>query len=172
MPICKKCNDSFPVRLKIDGKIKNLQRRKYCFSCSPYGLHNTRKLEELTNVNNPNSSARVCESCDRKYIYDRSKGHRATSCNSCGSNKKRRGMKQKCIDYKGGKCIICSYNKCNSALVFHHLKEDKKSFGINYAMSFGWKKLKKELDKCILLCNRCHSEIHNGMTAIPTITRI
>lgn len=29
--------------------------------------------------------------------------------------------KEKLIEYKGGKCQVCGYNKCASALEFHHL---------------------------------------------------
>lgn len=32
-----------------------------------------------------------------------------------------RKIKEKLIEYKGGKCQICGYNKCTSALEFHHL---------------------------------------------------
>jgi hypothetical protein len=32
-----------------------------------------------------------------------------------------RKTKEKLIEYKGGKCQICGYNKCTSALEFHHL---------------------------------------------------
>ena len=45
MPTCKKCQANFPNRIKIDGKEKNLGNRSYCLDCSPYGEHNTKKLE-------------------------------------------------------------------------------------------------------------------------------
>lgn len=35
------CNAHFPNRLKIEGKMRNLNNRKYCFECSPWKSHNT-----------------------------------------------------------------------------------------------------------------------------------
>lgn len=65
------------------------------------------------------------------------------------------------IAYKGGKCKKCGYNKCNSALDFHHVKQKNKKFSIaksGYTRS--WESIKKELDKCILICSNCHRELH------------
>ena len=68
------------------------------------------------------------------------------------------------IEYKGGKCLICGYNRCNEALEFHHIDSHKKDFGISkdgYTRS--WEKVKLELDKCICVCANCHREIHSGL---------
>lgn len=73
----------------------------------------------------------------------------------------RREVKLKCIEYKGGACARCGYNKCPTSLSFHHQDADGKDFGISsngYSRSF--EKCKPELDKCILLCMNCHGEIH------------
>lgn len=35
------------------------------------------------------------------------------------------------IDYKGGKCSVCGYNKCRAALEFHHTNPNEKDFGIS-----------------------------------------
>ena len=55
------------------------------------------------------------------------------------------------MEYKGGKCEICGYNKCVSALEFHHKNPLEKDFGIGakgYTRSI--EKNKKEVDKCNL----------------------
>jgi hypothetical protein len=65
------------------------------------------------------------------------------------------------VEYKGGKCCICGYNKCAAALDFHHIK--KKSFAIGTRGGLSLNKLKKEADKTILVCKNCHAEIHIGM---------
>lgn len=71
------------------------------------------------------------------------------------------------VEYKGGHCIICGYNRCMSALEFHHLDQNKKDFSISvngYTMS--WEKIKNELDKCVCVCANCHREIHSGLIDI------
>ncbi len=47
-----------------------------------------------------------------------------------------------------------------SALQFHHLDEDTKEFSIAQAYNRSWESIKKELDKCILICANCHAEEH------------
>ena len=42
---------------------------------------------------------------------------------------------------------------------FHHLDPNEKDFTIS-GKSWAFERLKKEVDKCILVCNRCHTEIH------------
>jgi len=104
----------------------------------------------------------TCAVCDREYNKDRSKGHRGELCSSCMVTWKRHQIKRKAIDYKGGKCNVCGYNKCDSALQFHHLNPEEKDFAISRDGSFRkWETIKKELDKCVLLCVRCHAEEHD-----------
>ncbi len=72
----------------------------------------------------------------------------------------RRRVKIKLIQYLGGKCKICGYNKLiPSAYDFHHKDPSQKDFGIS-GKTISFEKLKKEADKCDLLCCRCHKEVH------------
>lgn len=73
---------------------------------------------------------------------------------------RRRKLKELAIEYKGGKCTRCNYNKSKSALEFHHLDPSEKEFGIGSGDTKSWQKLKLELEKCILVCANCHREIH------------
>lgn len=73
----------------------------------------------------------------------------------------RRKVKLQCIEYKGGACVKCGYNKCPAAMVFHHIHPDEKDFSISSnGVSRSFEKCKLELEKCILLCVTCHAEIH------------
>ena len=72
----------------------------------------------------------------------------------------RKDKKRKLIEYKGGKCEVCGYDKCVSALSFHHKDPKEKDFNIS-AKSYSYERLKKEVDKCILVCANCHTEIHD-----------
>ena len=78
----------------------------------------------------------------------------------------RKRTKEKAVEYKGGKCKICNYDRCASALEFHHLEPSKKDFTLSQSMNIAWDKIKEELDKCILVCANCHREIHEGIIKI------
>ena len=136
MKICCKagCQNIIPTHIVVDGKRINFQRRKYCINCSPLNHHNTRNL----NKEKPSSYTHV-----KNF---------------------RKRQKQRAVDYKGGKCHLCHYTKCNEALSFHHLDPSKKDFSIAAAKSWSFDKIKKELDKCVMLCNRCHTEVHHGIS--------
>ncbi len=83
-------------------------------------------------------------------------------------DRRRKQIRQLALEYKGGKCSVCGYDRCLKALEFHHLESDKKDFGISakgYTRS--WQVIKEELDKCILLCANCHREKHESNTQLP-----
>lgn len=84
-------------------------------------------------------------------------------CRKCAVEavqKRRNKVKQMAVDYLGGKCKKCGYNKCIAALEFHHKDPSKKEFGISAkGHCRSWKRVKKELDKCDLLCANCHREV-------------
>lgn len=71
-------------------------------------------------------------------------------------------LKARAIEYLGGECRICGYSTCFAALEPHHLDPLGKDFTISEAMT-SWERIKPELDKCELLCCRCHREVHDGM---------
>ena len=77
----------------------------------------------------------------------------------------RNRVKTKLVEYKGGKCQCCGYNRCIRALEFHHLDPSQKDFTIS-GKSKSFEPLKKEADKCILVCSNCHKEIHAGIRKI------
>ena len=73
----------------------------------------------------------------------------------------RKKIKERLVDYKGGKCEICGYNKCIEALEFHHLNPKEKDFTLSSSNVLSFDKMKEEADKCILVCANCHREIHH-----------
>ena len=70
------------------------------------------------------------------YMNERSKSQKA--------NDRRRKYIKQLKDEAGGKCELSG----------------------DETKGMGWNKLKKEADKCILMCNRCHTEFHSGMITI------
>lgn len=76
--------------------------------------------------------------------------------------KYRRDIKQKLVEYKGGKCEKCGYDKCIAAMEFHHLDPNQKDFSLSEAGNcISLEEAKREVDKCELLCCRCHREKEN-----------
>jgi 5-methylcytosine-specific restriction endonuclease McrA len=69
-------------------------------------------------------------------------------------------IKKKALAEKGGKCMLCGYSRCTSALQFHHINPFEKDKDLSRYSS--WKTAKEELKKCVLVCSNCHSEIHAG----------
>lgn len=98
---------------------------------------------------------------------DTKKTYRCSKCSSDAVTRRRQKIKLMSIEYKGGKCNLCKYKKCVSALDFHHKDPRKKDFGISAKGNcHSWKRIKEELDKCILVCKNCHQEIHEGVSTI------
>jgi len=78
----------------------------------------------------------------------------------------RKRTKIKLVEYKGGECEMCGYKKCIDALEFHHKNPNEKDFTIS-GKSWSFERLKKEVDKCILVCANCHREVHFEIKIIP-----
>jgi hypothetical protein len=76
--------------------------------------------------------------------------------------KRRKRLRERAVEYKGGQCSICGYNRCIEALEFHHLNPSQKDFGIsNKGYTRSWEKVKMELDRCA----NCHREVHAEVAA-------
>lgn len=83
----------------------------------------------------------------------------------------RANTKSRLVEAMGGKCLICDYSKCHDALEFHHINPEEKEFGLGAIRGsiVSWAKIVQEAKKCILVCSRCHREIHAGMVEMPTV---
>jgi hypothetical protein len=84
-------------------------------------------------------------------------------CKNCLSKEtkdSRKNNKERAIEYKGGCCSRCGYNKNIASLEFHHLNPLEKEITPSKLINRKWEILKKEIDKCVLLCSNCHKEEH------------
>lgn len=151
--ICKKCKGLFSNTAVVNGVRKNYQRRKYCFICSPTGMHNTRQLEKPVNKLRARHYAKL--TVDEKKEYNRGtyKFQRAN----------RHKRKKELVALFGGKCQSCGYNRNYAALQFHHTDPEQKLFilGNRNLLGGDWQKIINEAKKCKLLCANCHAEEHN-----------
>jgi len=83
----------------------------------------------------------------------------------------RQKTKEAIVNAMGGKCVCCGYDKCNAALVLHHLDPSQKefSFGKIRANPSSLKNIINEMKKCVLVCHNCHAEIHYNNLQLPNI---
>ncbi len=153
MAVCKKCGLSFSTRVMIDGKQRNLQHRKFCLTCSPFNLHNTKNLTSIAKIPEP------CIYCGK---VNSRKGNR---CWACRVKIQRERNFSKLYDAIGGmSCWVCGYNRCRQGLEFHHVYPDQKIMQLSAReMQMKWQKIWTEVQKCILVCACCHREIHAGL---------
>lgn len=139
--MCIQCNQSFPHSIIIDGVRKVTSRRKYCLVCSPWGSFNQ------SGRGNPKRKP------ESKEAY------------ALRQNKRRHRIKSKAIEYLGGECSECQYSICKAALEFHHIDPKNKKFPLDSSnlCRVSWDVALSELDKCVLLCCRCHREVEAGI---------
>lgn len=145
---CKLCGIEIPKTM--NGK-RVYVTRKYCFKCI-----------KPTQIN---QNTKRCYFCKKDLSIEAfyKKGTKLSSfCRECFNFytvERQKERKKQAVKYKGSSCVKCGYNKCLSALCFHHRDPKQKEIGIHNIRS-GFEKMKKELDKCDLLCHNCHAEIH------------
>lgn len=117
-------------------------------------LKSTRKVAEIL---------RISRDSVRKYVeverLEKMTEEELKQSNSKKVIEWRKRTKLKLVEYKGGECSICGYKRSLKALEFHHIDPNEKDFTIS-GKSFSYERLKKEVDKCILVCSNCHAEIH------------
>ena len=99
----------------------------------------------------------LCQNCHRELHFN---------IKNC-IDKKFRIDKKIYLEYSGGSCVECGYNKCPASLTFHHRDPLKKEFWIGKlcekinSIDELNNKIKEEIDKCDLLCANCHRIVHD-----------
>ncbi len=107
-----------------------------------------------------------------EYVLRNDGRYRCKKCSVEAVQRRREKLKLLAVEYKGGECEVCGYKKCVNALEFHHIDPNEKEFGVGengYTRSI--EAIKKELDKCILVCSNCHREIHAGLIDVDNINK-
>jgi hypothetical protein len=168
---CAKCGKDFLKYPVINGKRQDNTTRLNCYECSPFGFHS---LKNQKHEEEDRSGVRTCISCliqkplTAEFFSDK-RNFLRRECKSCLSKKTIRhqqAQKQIWLDYKGRKCEICGYSKSARALHFHHKNPNEKSFTLSQYKNRAIDVMKRELDKCLLLCANCHAEEHDRIDGI------
>ena len=72
------------------------------------------------------------------------------------------------IKIKSG-CVICGYNRCSSALEFHHLDRNTKNANVAHIVKCKTDIIMNEIAKCVILCANCHRELEYGLIELPVV---
>lgn len=175
MRSCAKCGGNLPNRVTIDGKTHNIRSRKFCLTCSPFKQHNTRDITvpAKTDVN-----GKFCPQCQEikplSDFHSRSRGGRKephSYCKSClYAYQHHRWIERKrsVVNLLGGCCRVCGYNRCLSALELHHREPSEKDASWERVQKWSWPRVIREVEKCDLLCCRCHRELHHPEELVPS----
>ena len=100
------------------------------------------------------------------YAKNKNKTWSAGYCKKCSNryhSKRAQQVKIKMIQYKGGKCVDCKLKLEDShynVFDFHHLNPDTKDSNFKKIKYQKWEYIKKEINKCVLLCSNCHRLRH------------
>lgn len=154
---CRKCGEKIPNRIKIDGKERVINNRKFCLKCSPWGYHNTKKDDP--------SGPPKATSAYRLWGEERKLLHRVRNVI------KAKEKKEKLVQMFGGCCQICGYKKNIRCLCFHHKIPADKKFLLNVKGIVGkkWEDVVIEAQKCQLLCMNCHGEVEDEKLSFSSI---
>lgn len=107
-----------------------------------------------------------CGQSDNKMFYGKEK----TYCKKCRSKyvlEAGRRLRAKATEQLGGKCIICGFNKYLCSLDFHHISPKHKDPHFGSKRGWSWDRMKRELEKCVLLCKNCHAAVHSDILRLP-----
>jgi hypothetical protein len=134
---------------------------------------------------------KVCSKCGNEKSYDndflwrnKKKGLKHSQCSLCyketrkssyGNNrqyyyernlKKRKQSTDWLVEYKKNKkCYFCNETE-PICLDFHHIDDTKKEFNISNMKYQSTERMKKEIEKCVIVCSNCHRKIHTHLLKI------
>lgn len=119
----------------------------------------------------PKTITRNCSTHgETEFALQKNNFYRCRKCQTMHVGNQRRRNKKRLIDFHGGCCIICGYNKCARALEFHHIDPSEKTFTIASKGRNNFEHMKEESKKCALVCSNCHQEIEDGITVLPSFS--
>jgi hypothetical protein len=168
--VCRHCGRSFGVTAWIDGKKKNLQRRKFCLACSPFGVHNTRPIGHVKR----HGEVVVCRECSKPLRRTQLKGR---VCWDCKYRERSKRYLDRAYAIVGEACWRCGYgrgSKGRRLLDFHHVHREEKAFSLDcrHVVNLAWNRVLAEMKKCVLLCANCHRECEAGLISAAEISAL
>lgn len=186
--------DTFEKRLKINVKtIENMKNKwkigqvlndkkseltkkdfiNFCKKTYNIGIRSASdyiRLYKNYSLNNVPNSLNAIKKRDSKKLLDVNKRYFDYICRECKNEKTKERIhinKREAVNFLGGKCKICDFETEDLFLYdFHHLDPNMKEYKIS-SKKIKIEKIKKELEKCVLLCCHCHRKLHAGAFIDP-----
>ncbi len=119
-----------------------------------HGLRTRNRVGRRPNVSgNPLPVAvRVCRRHgETEHVRDPRGYYKCKRCRAEAVARRRRRVKELLVQEAGGRCVLCGYDRCLSALGFHHVDPSTKSFGIAHrGVTRAIAEVRREIKKCIL----------------------
>jgi len=147
---------------------KIAEKMNISFSSAKYWI-NKYGLKTVFNPHNKSTTdenTKKCPCCgyilSKKYFYkSKNDGVQGYCKDCCKKTAGTKSIERKiwAIGYKGSKCTKCNIQYPDTPYVvfdFHHLDPTKKDMQWERIRLASEAKMRKELDKCILLCANCH----------------
>ena len=113
------------------------------------------------NKNTPDGYLAMCKDCakeKRRVASTKTKQEKA----NVYAHKRRLERKLWAVNYLGNVCNKCGKSYPHYVYDFHHIDPKNKEFSVSLLLYYSIESIKKELDKCMLLCANCHREEHWG----------
>ena len=112
-------------------------------------------------VKKTGSVSGYCKECRRSKIREHYKKNKPYYLEKAKEGATKLALKLK--EYKEScNCNDCGLSFKNKAFLcdFHHIDPSEKDFSVGEIRKYGWKKIKREIEKCIPLCSNCHRIRH------------
>lgn len=130
------------------AEILNVSEGSIKYWCKKYNLKITKPGLKKNKI--------TCVICDKEINR---KNSSSDKCWPCWTSIRRIKVKLAIVKYKGGKCADCNWSGEAQGYDLHHV-DDSKEFNLASGYYLDLSKIKAEIEKCILLCSRCHRLRH------------
>jgi hypothetical protein len=134
-------------------------------------LYRMRNREKLSLRDKLKRQNRTLEQIEQIRIRDHLRNQKYSPISSQLKRRKTTEFNQK---WRKEPCYLCNkFKNGPNPISWHHLNPNEKSFQISYSNCGGKsdEEIQTEINKCIPLCNKCHTKIHGCMKKMVRLNK-
>ncbi len=116
--------------------------------------------DENKSLNEYSTRSSRCKPCHRDYTRNHYRNNKQYYVDKAAARDKvvRKLNQQNLIDFlKDHPCVDCGNNDLE-VLEFDHVDPSEKLYNVSIMLSFPWKTIQSEIDKCLVRCSNCHTK--------------